>query len=157
MEYVLQQLSDIIKDVGRASRPSTSQAGGAIGAAEHVEVALADLYVLLGHEHALSALKLVDRGVVCLSSSSRSLFKVKREALDDDNNDDCYCLLPGLFCSACTRQGAVAAEASSDCRQQTVAAPCIHTTATLLAVAQHRHASKALSPQELAAKLFAMT
>ncbi|KAJ2490089.1 hypothetical protein IWW37_003438 [Coemansia sp. RSA 2050] len=113
-------------------------------AAGRVDAAISDLYVLLGHEHMLAALRLVDRGVVCLSSSNRSLFKVKCAAQPCD--DVCYCLLPGPYCSVCTRQEPAG-----------VTAPCIHTTAVLAAIAQSRFTSEPLPARELAAALFSIT
>ncbi|KAJ1817650.1 hypothetical protein GGH91_002790 [Coemansia sp. RSA 2671] len=133
MDYVQQQFTSIVKDMHRVSQ-----------AAGHVDAEISDLYVLLGHEHMLAALRLVDCGVVCLSSSHRSLFKVKCAGQPCD--DVCYCLLPGPYCSVCTRQEPAGA-----------AAPCVHITAVLVAIAQSRFASETLPARELAAALFSIT
>ncbi|KAJ2316652.1 hypothetical protein GGI00_006960, partial [Coemansia sp. RSA 2681] len=122
-------LSSIVKEVHGAA-----QAAGQTGDG------MADLYVLLGHEHMVNALGLVDRGVVCLNSNGRSLFRVKSATQSCDDDDVCYCLLPGPYCSRCMLQE-----------------PCIHTTAALVAVAQSRFATEALPPKELAVALFSIT
>ncbi|KAJ1730755.1 hypothetical protein LPJ61_002857 [Coemansia biformis] len=129
MEYVHQQLHAVIRDLRARRTPQTQDA------------CLAELYALLGRAHMLQAAELVDRGVACLASDGRLLFRV------GGGHGACYCVLPGGFCSACARQPGAAVGG----------APCVHATAVLVAVAQSRCAVEELPAQELATALFSIT
>ncbi|KAJ1835780.1 hypothetical protein IWW55_006159 [Coemansia sp. RSA 2706] len=140
MEYVHQQLNATIRDLHQQpahAQPTTEQ--------EHAPPELAELYALLGRAHMEAAMQLVDRGVACLVSEGRALFRVA--AGGPPGPDASYCLLPGRFCSTCAQQPGAGVGG----------APCVHITAVLVAAAQSKCTVEELPAAELATALFSIT
>ncbi|KAJ2077340.1 hypothetical protein H4R24_005189 [Coemansia sp. RSA 988] len=157
MEHVHQQLNAIIQDLHwHCSQPVLDQPSDcgddavADMSRHSAAAALADLYALLGRVHVQSAMRLVDRGVACLVGGDRLLFRVAASVCGGSSlsaQDVCYCMLPGRFCSLCTRQSGAGVGG----------APCIHITAVLVAAAQSKCSVEQLPPAELATALFSIT
>ncbi|KAJ1819696.1 hypothetical protein LPJ75_001121 [Coemansia sp. RSA 2598] len=116
MEYVYQHLQEIVRELHRNSQaslpstppPSSLAAGQSLWSAPELEFMVA----LLGQEHMLSAMQLVDRGVVCLTSGTRSLFRIGRQGHSGEQ-DLCFCILPGRFCTSCSAGNSHAADGKS--------------------------------------------
>ncbi|KAJ1885094.1 hypothetical protein LPJ66_010293, partial [Kickxella alabastrina] len=103
MEFVHQHLLQIVKDMyqnAQPQRPELRSTSAAAGFSEWSVAGLEDVYILLGQAHTQSAMQLVDRGVTCLVSDMRSLFRVCRS--ESSEQDTCFCILPGRFCSVCS-------------------------------------------------------
>ncbi|KAJ2599862.1 hypothetical protein GGF39_002043 [Coemansia sp. RSA 1721] len=158
MEHVYQHLQEIVKEIYQSSKIHGSttpppSGGLSVGLANQAGPELEYMVGLLGQEHMLSAMQLVDRGIACLTSGTRCLFRIGRQGLPGE--DLCFCILPGRYCSSCSADNAHAA--SSKSFQQQDALPCTHITAVLLAVAQSRCTYEELSAQEMATALFTIT
>ncbi|KAJ2889020.1 hypothetical protein FB639_000220 [Coemansia asiatica] len=117
MEYVYQHLQEIVKEMYQSSQThdsSTPLPGSLLSAGQNQQWSgpeLEFMFVLLGQEHMLSAMQLVDRGIACLTSGTRSLFRVGRQGHSDE--DLCFCILPGRYCTICSAGNARAAENKS--------------------------------------------
>ncbi|KAJ2631771.1 translation initiation factor eIF4A [Coemansia sp. RSA 1290] len=144
MEFVHQQLNAIIRDLHRQHMQPQSTPSSLMPGPQTTSV-LAELYMLLGREHTEAAMRMVDRGVVCLASGNRLLFRVASSSAP--GSDASYCLLPGRFCSTCTVQS----------QSGVGGPPCVHITAVLVAAAQSKCAVEELPAAEMATALFSIT
>ncbi|KAJ2719763.1 hypothetical protein GGI07_005016 [Coemansia sp. Benny D115] len=161
MDLVHEHLHEIVKSMYQAAQASGVRervAADTAGAVDWLRAGLEDVYVLVGRERAQAAMQLVDRGVTCLVSDTRSLFRVGRTGAAD--KDVFYCILPGRYCMACAASGDSGSDGSGGSGggyQMGEAVPCAHVLAVLLAVAQSRHTVEELPPQEMATALFSIT
>ncbi|KAJ2452595.1 translation initiation factor eIF4A [Coemansia sp. RSA 2336] len=146
MEFVHQQLNAIIRDLHRQHMQPQSTPPLLISEpGAQTSSVLAELYMLLGRKHAETAMRMVDRGVVCLASGNRLLFRVASSSAP--GSDTSYCMLPGRFCSTCTMQS----------HSGIGGPPCVHITAVLVAAAQSKCAVEELPAAEMATALFSIT
>ncbi|KAJ2373937.1 hypothetical protein IW150_003365 [Coemansia sp. RSA 2607] len=159
MEFVYQHVHQVIKEIYQQSQTQNptplpgddmchSAVAGVASVSEWAKDEIEYMVALLGYENMQSAMQLIDRGVTCLVSDTRSLFYIEESNSPGDN--PCYCILPGRFCTRCSAMS----HSDEGTYQMGGALPCIHITAVLLSVALSRYKCRELPPQELATALF---